>query len=186
MLERDQNNQRMLDSILWKSFLKGEEDAFKIIYKTHVKQLFEYGLNFTNDKDLIHDHIHDVFVNLHKYRKKIKETNNIRLYLLKTLKHSLLKGLKQTQKVSHPEHFEHPSEFEKSSEDLIIEKDTKTQYKKQIRQALSTLSDRQREALFLKFYLEYNYDNISEIMDINYQSARNLVHRSLEKLRETF
>ncbi len=176
----------MLDSILWKSFLRGDDEAFKIIYRTHVRQLFDYGLNFTQDRDLIQDHIHDVFVNLYKYRKKIKETDNIRYYLFKTLKHSLLKELKQSQKVAHPEHLEHPSDYEKSSEDILIEKDTKTQRKEQIQQALSSLSDRQREALFLKFYLERTYDEICQIMNINNQSARNLIHRGLEKLRESY
>jgi len=47
------------------------------------------------------------------------------------------------------------------------------------------LSSRQQEILYLKFHSEMDYDQIIEIMGLNYQSARNLVTRALEALRKS-
>ena len=56
---------------------------------------------------------------------------------------------------------------------------------KELTAAISKLSSRQQEILYLKFYSEMDYDQIIEIMGLNYQSARNLVTRALEALRKS-
>jgi RNA polymerase sigma factor (sigma-70 family) len=56
---------------------------------------------------------------------------------------------------------------------------------KELSAAISKLSSRQQEILYLKFYSEMDYDQIIEIMGLNYQSARNLVTRALEALRKS-
>lgn len=46
------------------------------------------------------------------------------------------------------------------------------------------LSGRQKEIIYLRFVHEMSFDEISEIMDIHVQSARNLLFRSIEKIRK--
>lgn len=48
---------------------------------------------------------------------------------------------------------------------------------------MDQLSPRQREALTLYYIEEKKYEDICEIMDMNYQSVRNLMHRGLTRLR---
>lgn len=48
------------------------------------------------------------------------------------------------------------------------------------------LTPRQREIIYYRFIEEMEYDEICQIMDINYQSAYNLLQRSLQKVRDTF
>ena len=43
---------------------------------------------------------------------------------------------------------------------------------------------RQKEIIYLRFVHEMSFEEISEIMEINIQSARNLLTRSMEKLRK--
>ena len=52
-----------------------------------------------------------------------------------------------------------------------------------VRRLLDQLSPRQREALTLYYIEEKKYEDICEIMNMNYQSVRNLMHRGLTKLR---
>ena len=54
--------------------------------------------------------------------------------------------------------------------------------KKNLKSAFDELSDRQKEILYLKYYSEMDYEEITQIMDMNYQSARNLVSRAIQKL----
>jgi len=74
------------DTLLWNDFKEGNEDAFRLIYNSHVRSLFKYGCNFTHDEALVKDCIHDVFIDLSKYRSGLSATNNIKLYLYKSLK----------------------------------------------------------------------------------------------------
>jgi RNA polymerase sigma factor (sigma-70 family) len=55
--------------------------------------------------------------------------------------------------------------------------------KSMVKRLLSQLSPRQREALTLYYIEERKYEDICEIMNMNYQSVRNLMHRGLLKLR---
>ncbi|WP_347022183.1 RNA polymerase sigma factor, partial [Bacteroides ovatus] len=49
---------------------------------------------------------------------------------------------------------------------------------------LKGLTGRQKEIIYLRFVHEMSFEEISEIMEINIQSARNLLTRSMEKLRK--
>jgi RNA polymerase sigma factor (sigma-70 family) len=51
-------------------------------------------------------------------------------------------------------------------------------------QALAQLSNRQKEIIYLKFYQELNYEEVSEIMNINYQAARNLLYQSIKSIKK--
>jgi RNA polymerase sigma factor (sigma-70 family) len=53
-----------------------------------------------------------------------------------------------------------------------------------VKKYFEKLSPRQRQIINL-YYLEHRkYDDICRIMGINYQSVRNLMHRSISRLRE--
>lgn len=182
----DKNYQITPDSKLWSTFLKGDEAAFNHIYKNHVRQLYRYGLNFSQDGNLVKDCIHDVFVDLYKYRSTLKETNNIQLYLFKALKNGILKSVSKRKRELGIGQVENSFLSEQSYEEVQIEKDSEQYRANLVHEALSTLSSRQKEALFLKFYSGLGYEEISGILNVNYQSARNLVHRSIEKLRESY
>ncbi len=47
---------------------------------------------------------------------------------------------------------------------------------------MEILSNRQKEAVFLKYYNQMSYEDICDIMNINYQSVRNLISTALKKL----
>ena len=46
------------------------------------------------------------------------------------------------------------------------------------------LTPRQREIVYLRFFSGADYEEICEIMEIDYQSARDLLYRSIKKLRK--
>ncbi len=47
------------DKTIWISFKKGDHAAFNYIYKTYFSVLFNYGRQFTADRELIKDCIQD-------------------------------------------------------------------------------------------------------------------------------
>lgn len=182
----DNKYQTTPDTQIWNDFLNGDKKAFNTIYIDNIQTLYRYGLNFSQDESLIKDCIHDVFVDLNKYRSNLKSTNNIQLYLFKALKNAIIRAINKNKKQYNIEKVDIPFYYEESFEEVLIENDSELYRINSIREAFSALSARQKEALYLKFNSGLDYDEISSILNINYQSARNLVHRSIEKLRESY
>jgi RNA polymerase sigma factor (sigma-70 family) len=58
--------------------------------------------------------------------------------------------------------------------------------KRKLQKSMESLTSRQREAIYLRFTKEMSLDEICLLLDLNNQSARNLIHRSIEKLRKEF
>jgi RNA polymerase sigma factor (sigma-70 family) len=174
------------DTVLWNDFIKGDEDAFRVIYSSHVQALYKYGSNFTHDEAMIKDCIHDVFIDLSKYRSGLGTTNNIKLYLFKSLKHKVVNALGEMKIFGSVDQEKLPFHYSVSVEDELIDNEFDQQRYKQLEKALSSLTPRQREAIYLKFVSDLSYEELSKVMQLNYQSARNLVFRGLEKLRESF
>ena len=70
---------------------------------------------------------------------------------------------------------------------IITWRETRTRpnaYNIKVKYLLAQLSPRQREALTLYYIEEKKYEDICTIMDMNYQSVRNLMHRGITRLRE--
>lgn len=173
-----------LDSFIWNKFRKGNDLYFKKIYQTHIKYLLLYGLKFTNDRELVKDCIHDLFVDLYIHRETLGETNKIRPYLFICLKRKIIKSLKQTQNNISLNIEELPFLVDYSLEKNIDFEETEQLKKKLLSEALNNLSSRQKEVIYLRFIEELEYEEISQLLEINYQSARNLIHRAIEQLRE--
>jgi RNA polymerase sigma factor (sigma-70 family) len=174
------------DTILWNDFIKGNEDAFRVIYSNHVQSLFRFGCHFTSDEALIKDCIHDVFIQLAKYRSGLGTTNNIKLYLFKSLKVQIIKSLNKTGIFGSLDKEKLPFHYSTSTEDVLADAESEQLRYQLLDKAIATLSPRQREAIYLKFVSDLSYEELSKVMQLNYQSARNLVFRGLEKLRENF
>lgn len=171
------------DTLLWNDFKRGNRDAFHVIYKNHVQALFKYGCNFSQDEAFVKDCIHDVFIDLVRYGSALGSTNNIKLYLLKSLKRKIVKSLYKRRHFKVLEKEDVEFQYYLSEEDEMAD-DMGSQNRSQLlNTAMTVLSPRQREAIYLKFVSNLSYEEISNLLEINYQSARNLIFRGVEKLR---
>ena len=77
-----------------------------------------------------------------------------------------------------------PFTSEPNTERLMILSEEKTDVMLQLQKQLKSLTNRQQEAIYLKYYEERSYEEICTIMDINYQSVRNLISSGLIKMKE--
>ncbi len=73
---------------------------------------------------------------------------------------------------------------EASHEQKLIEEENKEQLGVKLNDSLKELPQRQQEAIVLKFFGELSYKEISNILEINEQSARNLIQRGLDHIRK--
>lgn len=172
----------MTDEKNWVSLKNGSREALKLIYDDHIDALLQYGLRFSKNKQLVHDCVHDLFVYIWEKRGSLSSTDSIRRYLLVALRRRIIKAI-GGKTISYQDQ-EIPFEAEISFEQQVINREQQMQDHAQLQTALATLSNRQKEAVFLKYYKGLRYEDISEIMSINNQSARNLVASGIKALRK--
>lgn len=171
------------DKRLWSDFIAGDDDALKAIYNGYVQVLFNFGKHFTRNYDLIQDCIQDLFVDLHKYRKQLKLTENIGPYLFVSLKRKIFRELNVEGKYTRISFENVPFFYSLAENDADDEINARRH--ELLEKAMDALTDRQREAVYLRFVNGLTYDEISEVLQMNYQSARNLIHRAIGKLKSS-
>ena len=171
------------DHEIWNKFKNGDRLAFTYIYNKYINALYNFGRQFTSDKELVKDCIHDLFVELRKYGKSSKILS-IKSYLYKSLYHSLIKRVnKEFQSVSD-ENIDSSFLITLSPEHILINQQLTKDLQENLEHSLNQLSVKQRRAILLYFYDELTYKEISEIFEMNdVKSARKLVYRALDKLK---
>jgi RNA polymerase sigma factor (sigma-70 family) len=169
------------DITLWESFRNGDKEAFASLFRAHYDALFRFGNKFTTDTELLEDCIQELFIELWQARSRAPVLS-VKAYLLKSLKYKLLKAFrKQGKVVSLNENGEW--NFEWSHESFLIDKQESDDKKQMVIKALGRLSSRQKEIIYLKYYQNLSYEEVSEIMNINYQVARNLLYQAIKSLK---
>lgn len=170
----------------WRQFVSGDNDSYSWIYNTYVQVLFRYGLRFTSNSEIIKDCIQEVFTTLYKNRNNLIIPDNIKVYLLVSLKNCLIRTLYKESfyEGEMPENIRFT--LEPTVEEIFIDNEQHANQQKKIKEILALLSPRQKEIIYYRYIQELSMDEICILMDLNYQSAQNLIQRSLKKIRTNY
>ena len=166
-------------------FCSGNDQAFAELYDMYVQMLFNYGLKLTNDQELLKDCIHDVFVKVYGKRNDKSAINNLCSYLIISLKNRLLDEFRR-QTFTTPNKVE-DYEYRRAADDVEREylfHEREMMQSAKVAHLMKNLTRRQRQAITLYYLEERKYEDICGIMNMNYHSVRNLMHRGMLKLRE--
>lgn len=167
--------------MLWESFRKGDREAFATLFREHYGPLFRFGSKFTKDNELLEDCIQELFLEFWQAKSQVPVLS-VKAYLLKSLKYKLLKVFRKKGKFM-PLLDNGEVNFEWSHEHFLIEQQETDARKQLVLKALGRLSNRQKEIIYLKYYQNLSYEEVSEIMNINYQVARNLLYQAIKSLK---
>jgi RNA polymerase sigma-70 factor (ECF subfamily) len=177
----------MPESELWILFRSGDRQVFNFIYIKYFPVLFNYGHQFTQDKELIKDVIQDLFIYLREKGDKLGGTTSIKFYLYKAYRRRILRYLTSNKNgwVGLEYHNNTGFEIALSQESCMINSDLHEELKQKLEQAFSILTKRQKEIIIYYFYEGFTYEEIASLMDFSeVQYARVLLCRSIAKLRK--
>lgn len=183
--ERMSEKETVDESILFGRMIQGDRNALEFLYKKYYHSLLNYGLRLTQDRELIKDCIHDLFVNLYKNKSISKNYINVQTYLLKALKNNILYkliGEKKTSDSLDELQFDIPSN-EDLFDQIFPPNDQHRELAKNLLKAVKKLSPSQRNILYLRYIKELSHKEIASILNINEQSSMNSIHRAVHKLR---
>ena len=172
--------------IKWKLFLEGDDQAYSWIYTHYIQVLYNYGLQITPDSEIVKDCIQDVFVKIYKAKKKLTVPQNPKVYLMIALKNNIYNTFNQERLQKNYAFSLYQTEEQLTVKNEFIDQEARNEEMNNIKRMMKILTPRQREVIYYRFIEELSYDDICQIMGLNYQSAYNLLQRSLQKIREAY
>jgi RNA polymerase sigma-70 factor (ECF subfamily) len=163
---------------------QGKEDAFEALYRKYVGDLLHYGERMGTSDDVLKDLIQDLFVEIWRSRERIAETDSVKFYLFKALRYKIIRHNQQTISAIPLNGEWAPSE--ESVETRILTEEQEHLTARHLHEAIGKLPKRQQEIIHLRFYQGFTNQEIASLMNLQYQSATNLIHRSLQSIRQYF
>lgn len=170
----------------WKNFLSENNDhSFACIYNECVNGLYTYGIGLGFSSDECMDAVQDLFYKLYVTKNELRHVANIRSYLFRSLRNRLFDAQKRQSRQQTLE-TEDLSLFpvEVSVSERIEDEEERALLKQKVEKLLSLLTDRQREAVYLRYMQNLEYEDIAAILEMRPESVRKLVYRALEAIRE--
>jgi len=169
------------DIELWDSFVQGNKEALSVLFKRYYPLLYQYGSKICPDEATLEDCIQELFTDLWQ-KKSQQPIQSVKAYLLQALKYKLYKTFRDRENTSAiDDTHEH---FELSHESFLISRQEDEEKIKKMAAAINQLPSRQKEIIYLRIYKGLSYEEISEIMEINYQVVRNLLCQALKTFRK--
>ena len=164
-------------------------ESIASIYNRYVDDLHTYALYLGFEKGIIMDAIHDVFCKFAADERRLQDVSNLKFYLFKSLKnrlYDLYKMRKEHIELSAIDLQETPFNIQVTIEERLIGQEEQQQIKNQLAEMLKSLTERQREIVYLRYVQEYDYAQISELLNISVHGCRKLLSKAMQNLREKY
>lgn len=176
----------MDDLILWKAFRSGDEKALMTIFDRFTKPMYNYGCKIVGDSESVKDAVQELFIEVWQNRSRLGDTDSIKFYLFKSLRRKLIRAKAKSQKHLFKNlSIESNEEACPSHEFVLISEQIELEKKEKLISMLNTLTRRQHEAIFLRYFEELNCDQIAAVMELSKQAVYNLIHHALEQLKKS-
>ncbi|MDI3320582.1 RNA polymerase sigma factor [Pinibacter soli] len=168
---------------MWAAFLKGDDGGLEKLYQLYFDQLYAYGFRYCADAVFVEDAIQDLFIKFINTRHKLTTPSSVKNYLFGSFKNLLIDKLRAEKRQSA---YDSPFEFSLAIDDKVMEKEQAMLLHKKLQRAMEQLTARQREAIYLRFYENFSYQEISSILDLSPKATYKLMARAIEALRAIY
>jgi RNA polymerase sigma-70 factor (ECF subfamily) len=159
------------DEKLMELYKNGENMAFEVIYLRHKDRVYSYLDKRLSNKNVIEDIFQSIFVKFHNSRQLYNSEHLLLKWIYTICRSELLDSLKKnTVKL-----------VQLTEDQLAVEP---TEFNDQIDlDAIKSLSDKEKQALKLRYYSEEDFSEISKLLNTTDANSRKLVSRGIKKLK---
>ena len=169
-------------------------------YNKYLDSLYAYALHLGFDEERAMDAIHDLFYKLCIQHASLNEIQNLKFYLFRSLRNRLIDIKRTSREFAGSSISLHPFPLSQEGtdmgdplpfhlnvtvEDELIQKEDAEEIRQKVENVLNQLTHRQREVIYLRYIQECSYEEISEIMQISVAACRNLISKSINRLKKS-
>ena len=178
---------KIFDDGIWEAFKAGDKKAYAVIYRHYYPRIYNYGRKFSADAALLEDCIQEVFTSFWHHRTQLQKIQELRSYFFVSFRNCLLKAIRRNSSFSSvPISDDTPFFTEISVDQLMIDKEKIFEHRIYLDQAIAQLTERQKEAVFLKYYENLSYEEIARVFNISTKASYKLVARAVSVLRSCY
>ncbi|UZR95284.1 RNA polymerase sigma factor [Chondrinema litorale] len=159
--------------------------SFECIYNKYYQPLYNYSCQFSGIKAYNHDCIQDLFIDLWNNRSKTTITYSLQAYLYKSLRYKIQHQIRkdQTRAKNIQGYFEDSFEIFFHEQEYLEKIELEKHHISKLKDSIQQLAPKQRELIYLIYFNNLSYDDVSQIMGISKKTAYNQVHSAIKNLR---
>ncbi|KLT70391.1 MULTISPECIES: RNA polymerase sigma factor [unclassified Flavobacterium] len=175
------------DITLWTNLKEGDEKSFSLLFERYYRDLVNYGNSLSPFAEKVQDCIQDVFTDVWVYRNSLQSSVVVKAYLLSSVRKRIARLHERDhifRKAASTDSVAFLLKFSVEHELIDDDDDTTRAKVTHLNELLNNLPVRQKEALYLRYHQGLTVEQIAEMLDVNYQSASNLLYRGLLTLRK--
>jgi len=172
------------DVRLWNELKQGNIEAFEKLYKKYYKPLFLYGYKLSTHREIAEDCVHELFFKIWNRRDKLSTVHSVKPYLYKAYRSVVLDYIEYNSKRIETRNLPPGYDVEFSHEEFLINQDKTEEGSKKLNDVLNSLTKRQKEIIYLRFYKDLSYDEIADVIQIKNQTVRNCISEAFKDIRK--
>ena len=164
---------------VYQRFLEGDEKALDELIAMYRDPLTAFICGFTKDNDTAESIMIDVFVELIRH-KGFKGNSSLKTYLFAIGRNKALRHLKRNRR-----DFISLDEVENyiSNDEIFTEKLVEDERKEMIHEAMDKLNPVSKEVIYLLYFEEMSYKEVSLVLRKSSKQIANIAHRAKQSLR---
>jgi RNA polymerase sigma factor (sigma-70 family) len=148
-------------------------EAIEALYRERAADFFRFALAKTGDPERARDAVQDGFAHAIRSRATFRGTGSLEAWVVRCVinaAHDLNRAVSRT-----------PAEPDDVVADSVIESDFGAAV---VRGAVQRLPARQRDALYLRYYLDLDYRAIADVLDVEVGTVSATLHAARNSLRD--
>lgn len=161
---------------LVKKAQKGNDKAFLTLFQEYEQDIYRMAFVYVKNQNDALEVVQETAYRSFKSIKNLKEPKFFKTWLIKIAIRCSLDLLKNQNKVIQLKHKVEVETLEEVKEDIDLELT--------VRDLIEKLNEEEKSVVMLRFYEGLTFKEISEALDIPLGTAKTVLYRALEKLRE--
>lgn len=167
----------------------GDEESFRLLLEKHRNPLIYFLYRMVQDQAVAEELAQEVFLRIYRSRASYEPTAKFTTWLFRIATHLALNSLRDGKNERKQERLDQEREGEMPARQVADRKPSAEQslvYQaklQEIRDAISTLPEKQRAAVLMHKYEEMDYSQIAKALDSSESAVKSLLFRAYETLR---
>ena len=163
---------------------KGDQRAQMEVYERYYKAMFNTSLRIVNDTAEAEDIIQEAFLKAFSKIDSFQGTATFGAWLKRIVVNLSINAFNKKIKLNEVAYNDELKNEVDESEGIILEEDSKNEKINKVLKALNSLKENYQVALKLHLIEGYDYEEISEILNMSYANCRTTISRGKESLRK--
>jgi RNA polymerase sigma-70 factor (ECF subfamily) len=158
------------------------KEMFENIVKTHTARIYKMIYNMTNNYEIARELTQDVFTNAWKGFKSFRGDSSVYTWLYRIALNTVFRHRREKarqEKFVSVDEITPPATEDNPEKHLLQKSDRKL-----VKNMVFSLPRECQEILILRYYEDYDYSTISQILKIPIGTVRSRLHRTITKLEE--